>query len=330
MLEIQWEEGVGWHKPKISPFHNLSLHPAAKSLHYATQLFEGMKAYRGVDGQIRLFRPDENMKRMNTTAQRASLPTFDGNELIELIKKMIRIDQEWVPHAESSSLYIRPTLISNEDALKVEQPSKALLFVILSPTGPYFSTGFNAISLLADPQYVRAWPGGCGYTKMGANYGPTLAIQKEAMKKGLAQVLWLFGPEHKLTEVGAMNIMVFLQKKDGTKELVTPPLESGLILPGVTRLSCLEIARSWGEFEVSERDLTMKEILEAEKEGRLLEVFGVGTAVVVCPVGEIHYQDHVVKIPTMDYDQPLNQRLYKAILDIQYGRNVHPWAVPVE
>ncbi|KAB7505366.1 Branched-chain-amino-acid aminotransferase [Armadillidium nasatum] len=328
MLEIQWVDGEGWHKPQISPFHNLSMHPAAKSLHYSVQ-FEGMKAYRGVDGKIRLFRPDENMKRMNRTAERASLPTFDGEELIELIKKLIRIDQEWVPHSESSSLYVRPTLISNEDALKVEQPSKALLFVILSPTGPYFSTGFNAVSLLADPQYVRSWPGGCGHTKMGANYGPTLMIQKEAMKKGLQQVLWLYGPDHRLTEVGAMNIMIVLKKKNGGIELVTPPLD-GLILPGVTRLSILEIVRSWPEYEVTERDITMAEVVEASKEDRLLEIFGAGTAVVVCPVGEIHYMDKVIKVPTMQQEKPLYKKVYNAILDIQYGRNQHPWAVPID
>ncbi|KAA0199090.1 hypothetical protein HAZT_HAZT003401 [Hyalella azteca] len=162
MLEVEWTEADGWGKPKISPFHYFSIHPGAKVLHYATELFEGMKAYRTCNGQICMFRPDMNMKRMIRTAKRASLPTFDQDELIVLMKKLISIDQEWVPHAESSSLYIRPAIIAHEEVLKVEQPRKALLFVILSPTGPYFTSGYNPVSLLADPKYVRAWPGGCG------------------------------------------------------------------------------------------------------------------------------------------------------------------------
>ncbi|CAL4135118.1 unnamed protein product [Meganyctiphanes norvegica] len=330
MLEIKWTEADGWGKPKISPYHNLQMDPAAKVLHYSVELFEGMKGFRGRDGQLRMFRPEMNMARMNNTAARSALPTFDGGELIELLKKLVSIDQEWVPHSESASIYIRPTMIGTEPMLGVQRPTEALLFVILSPSGPYFSTGFQPCKLLADPQYVRAWPGGCGAMKMGSNYGPTLAIQKIAEAKGMQQVLWLYGEDHQITEVGAMNLFVFLDKGNGEKELVTAGLEKGLILPGVTRNTLLTLGREWGEFKVSERDITMAEIIQAESENRLLEVFGAGTAAVVTPVGEIHFKDQVIKIPTMDHDQPLNQRFYNTITDMQYGRVQHPWAPIIE
>ncbi|XP_076047551.1 branched chain amino acid transaminase isoform X2 [Oratosquilla oratoria] len=329
MLKIEWDGNHGWGKPRIVPFQNLTLHPAAKVLHYATELFEGMKAYRGVDGEIRLFRPDRNMARMNRTAERSALPTFDGEELIELIKRQVQLEQEWVPHSESSSLYIRPTMIGTEEILRVDKSNKALLFIILCPVGPYYPTGFKPVSLLADPAHVRAWPGGCGAMKMGSNYGPTLAIQKLAESKGLQQVLWLFGDDHKISEVGAMNLMVYIDKGDGGRELITPPLD-GIILPGVTRQSLLELARSWGEFDVTEREMTMGELLQLESEGRLLEIFGSGTACVVCPVAEIHYGNHVLKIPTMEHENPLNQRFFRALTDIQYGRVPHEWAIPIE
>ncbi|XP_027229757.1 branched-chain-amino-acid aminotransferase, cytosolic [Penaeus vannamei] len=329
MLEIYWDDKAGWGQPRITPFHDLRLHPAAKVLHYAVELFEGMKAFRGRDDEIRLFRPDKNMERMNRTAARSALPNFDGNELIEILKKLISIDQEWVPHAESSSLYIRPTMIGTEPTLGVQRPTNALLFVILSPVGPYFSSGFKPVSLLADPEFVRAWPGGCGMMKMGSNYGPTLAIQKIAEERGLQQVLWLFGPDHKITEVGAMNIMVFLDKGNGEKELVTPPLH-GLILPGVTRDTLLTLGRQWGEFTVSERDITMAEVVQAESEGKLLEIFGAGTAAVVTPVGEIHYQGKVIKMPTLKPEESLAQRYFNTIKEIQYGHVSHEWSVPIE
>ncbi|XP_069193336.1 branched-chain-amino-acid aminotransferase, cytosolic-like isoform X2 [Procambarus clarkii] len=329
MLKISYTDTSGWGKPRITPLQDLRLHPAAKVLHYAVELFEGMKAFRGVDDEIRLFRPEKNMERMNRTATRSSLPNFDGNELIELLKKLISIDQEWVPHAESSSLYIRPTLIGTEPTLGVQRPKESLLFVILCPVGPYFASGFQPVSLLADPKHVRAWPGGVGMMKMGSNYGPTLEIQKQAEARSLHQVLWLFGPEHRITEVGAMNIMVFLDKGNGEKELVTPPLD-GLILPGVTRDSILSLTRQWNEFTVSERDITMSEIIQAESDGKLLEMFGAGTAAVVTPVGEIHYEGQVVKIPTMEHKHPLTQRLFDAIKDIQYGRVQSEWTVLIE
>jgi len=203
-----------------------------------------------------------------------------------------------------------------------------MLFVILCPVGPYFATGFKPVSLLADPQYVRAWPGGCGDTKLGANYAPTVLVQKTAEKQGLQQVLWLYGPDHQLTEVGTMNIFVFMKNQKGEKELITPPL-NGLILPGVTRQSILDLTREWKDFKVTERTITMKEVVQAKEEKRLLEVFGAGTACIVCPVSSISYLGVKHVIPTEEQKDPLSMKILKNLTDIYYGRVSHPWGVLV-
>nr|SVE75091.1 EOG090X051P [Daphnia dolichocephala] len=327
MLEVSWDSEKGWAKPVISPMHDLQLHPGAKVLHYAIELFEGMKAYRGEDGRLRLFRPDRNMARMLSTAKRSSLPTFDAGEMIKCIKRLIQVDKEWIPYSNTSSLYIRPTFIATDPSLGVASPNQALLYVLLCPVGPYFTSGFKPISLMADPQYVRSWPGGCGAMKMGANYAPTIYIQKQSELLGHQQVLWLYGADHQLTEVGTMNIFLFMLNKQGERELVTPPLD-GLILPGVTRLSLLELAREWKEFRVVERTITMAEVLEAHEEKRVLEIFGAGTACVVCPVSSISYEGREYVIPRSE--SSLSQRFFKTMSDIHYGRMEHPWAVDIE
>lgn len=329
MFEVEWNASVGWSVPRICPVHNLSLHPAAKVLHYAQEIFEGMKAFCGVDNKIRLFRPDANMKRMLTSAERLDLPLFDGEELIKCMKKLISIDKSWVPSHSSSSLYIRPTMIGIEPTLGVCSANKCLLFIVMGPVGPYFSTGVKPVSLLADPKFIRAWPGGVGDKKAGSNYGPTIAVQKHAEKMNLQQVLWLYGEDHQLTEVGTMNIFAYILNDKGEKELITPPL-NGIILPGVVRKSLLELAREWNEFKVTERSITMKEIIKLLQENRLLEIFGSGTACVVCPVNHIHYLGQELHIPTMEHVDPLNIKFLKALTDIQYGRVKHEWAVEIE
>lgn len=216
MLEVDWSEKNGWSRPKILPLQNFSMHPASKVFHYATELFEGLKAYRGVDNIIRLFRPDKNMERMNATALRSNLPDFDGQELIECIKRLISVDKEWVPNSTSSTLYIRPTLMGTDNHLGVSPPTEAKLFVITGPVGPYYPTGFKPVSLLADPKYVRAWKGGCGSFKMGCNYAPTILIQSKAAKEhNCQQILWLYGEEEQLTEVGTMNIFMMWENEKG-------------------------------------------------------------------------------------------------------------------
>lgn len=334
MLKIFYHEALGgWQVPEITPLENLVLHPASKVLHYAIELFEGLKAYRGVDGKIRLFRPDLNMDRMNSSAMRTGLPTFLGDELIKCCCRLISIDQEWVPHSTASSLYIRPTLIGIDPTLGVASSESALLYVILSPVGSYFKkTGEQAgISLLADPQYTRAWPGGCGSYKVGSNYGPTIHVQREATERGLQQVLWLYGENNEITEAGTMNVFMFYINDDGEKELVTPPLSSGIILPGVTRNTILAVAREWNEFRVTERSFSMPEVCQLLSENRLLEIFGAGTACVISPVSYIEFVGRPLHIPTLDQEDPIHQKFLKLLLDIQYGVIPdHPWTIPIE
>ncbi|XP_028156304.1 branched-chain-amino-acid aminotransferase, cytosolic [Ostrinia nubilalis] len=327
MLKVPYQKQLGgWQKPEIMPFENLSIHPAAKALHYAIQLFEGMKAYRGRDDKIRLFRPDLNMERMNLAAQRSGLPTFDGDELINCIKRLVQIDQEWVPHLETSSLYIRPTLIGVEPTFGIQAPEQALLFVILSPVSAYYKTGGDgAVSIYADPNVVRAFPGGVGNRKVGSNYGPTIEATARAAKMGHHQVLWLFGPNHELTEVGAMNVFMVYINDQGDKQLSTPPL-NGLILPGVTRRSILELASQWEDLTVKEEVITMNRVVELNEQGRLLEMFGAGTAVVISPISRVGFLEQNIAIPTMSQPQPVYRRVRDTLLAIQYGHIDHPYA----
>uniref|UniRef100_A0A673I8R6 Branched-chain-amino-acid aminotransferase n=1 Tax=Sinocyclocheilus rhinocerous TaxID=307959 RepID=A0A673I8R6_9TELE len=324
MLTIEWILEEGWQKPHIQPFGNLSIHPGCSALHYSVQLFEGMKAYRGPDSKVRLFRPMINMKRMLKSAHRACLPSFDGAELLECIRKLVEVDQDWVPHSDSASLYIRPTFLGTEPTLGVKKPSKALLFVILSPVGSFFSTGAKPVSLWADSKYIRAWRGGTGDCKMGGNYGASIYAQYKAVDYGCQQVLWLYGDDQQITEVGTMNLFLYWINEKEEEELATPPLD-GIILPGVTRQSILELARKWGEFKVSERYLTMADLRQALEENRVREMFGSGTACVVSPVGRILYQGEVSLISTSGFP-PLASRLLKELTDIQYGRTPSDWS----
>ncbi|XP_074603782.1 branched chain amino acid transaminase [Brevipalpus obovatus] len=320
MLQIRWNQEVGWSHPEIVPLQNFSIHPASKVLHYSQTVFEGLKAYRGDDNKIRLFRPDQNVHRFLDSSSRACLPPFDPGELLKCIKKLIDIERDWVPNAEHTSLYIRPTHIGTEAMLGVASSMDSILFVITGPSGPYFKTGIKPVSLLAHPGFIRAWPKGTGCYKMGSNYAPTLYVQKIAESMGHQQVLWLFGDDHQLTEVGAMNIFAYLINEKGEKELVTPPLDQDIILPGITRKSVLELTRSWNEFKVSERNLPMGEVLQALSEKRLLEIFGSGTACVICPVGRIHYEGKDYTIPTAESKDGLCRKLAETITGIQYGR----------
>ncbi|XP_033216893.1 branched-chain-amino-acid aminotransferase, cytosolic isoform X2 [Belonocnema kinseyi] len=333
MLKIFYYEALGgWQMPEITPLENLVLHPAAKVLHYAVELFEGMKAYRGVDGKIRIFRPEMNMDRMNTSAMRSGLPTFNGIELIKCINRLIGIDQEWVPHSEASSLYIRPTLIGIDPTLGVAASDSALLYVILCPVGSYFNNkeAARGVSLLADPRYTRAWPGGCGDRKMGSNYAPTIHVQREATEKGLQQVLWLYGDDNQVTEAGTMNVFMFFINEDGEKELVTPPL-NGLILPGITRNSILALAREWNDFKVTERKITMAEVCRLLSEKRLLELFGAGTACIVSPISRINFVNQDLFIPTTEQPSPIYKMFLQHLTKIQYGYvQNHPWAYPID
>lgn len=278
-----------------------------------------MKAYRDAKSAdiFRLFRPEMNMERFNKSAVRLSLPDFDENELLKCIKRLVRMESDWIPEGTGYSLYIRPTMIATNECIGISQPDRALLYVICSPVGPYFqSSGFSSVKILAEDSFVRAWPGGTGEYKIGANYGPTLYPQRLALERGFQQILWLLGPEHEITEIGSMNCFIFMKDQAGKPELITPPLLNGTILPGVTRDSILNITRSWNEFKVSERTINMAEFIEAHSQGRIIEMFGSGTAAIVSPIKLLNFHGKDYEIPIND-TQSLAQRLFKLITKIQ-------------
>jgi len=335
MLSIEWTASSGWQVPRITPYQNLSLDPATCVFHYAFECFEGMKAYKCTrDNSLRLFRPDKNMARLNKSASRIALPTFEGPKLIELIAKLCRLDERFIPSEKGYSLYLRPTIIGTQRTLGVGPPGSALLFVIASPVGPYYPTGFKAISLEATDYAVRAWPGGVGDKKLGANYAPCIVPQLIAAKKGLHQNLWLFGEEEKITEVGTMNLFLCIKDKEtGQKELLTAPLD-GTILEGVTRDSVLQLARErlvpegW---KVTERYVKMQEVADAEADGRLIEVFGAGTAAIVAPVRKIAWRERLLDCglkPTEEAGE-VATKMKGWIEDIQYGDEEHEWSVKI-
>ncbi|CAI5730282.1 unnamed protein product [Peronospora destructor] len=317
MLEVDWEIGQGWGNPMIRPYGGISLDPASAVLHYALECFEGMKAYIDSEGHVRLFRPDMNMKRLNNSMKRLLLPEFDGDELLKCLAELIRLDKDWVPTGEGYSLYIRPTGISTQASIGVGISKKAKLFIILSPVGPYYPEGFNPVKLCANDRYIRAWPGGTGGYKVGANYAPGILPQYSASKEGYSQNLWIFGPDHEITEVGTMNLFIHWINEQGEKELITPPLTRGDILPGITRDSILHLTLADGQ----------------QGGAAVLEVFGSGTAAVVSPVSTINYMDEDLVIPLDGTDGKagkLAERIWKELSDIQYGRREHPWSIVVD
>ena len=334
MLSIEWTASSGWLAPRITPYQNLSLDPATCVFHYAFECFEGMKAYKNSAGDVRLFRPDKNMARFNKSSARIALPNFSPYSLIELISKFSAMEERFIPAARGYSLYLRPTMIGTQRTLGVGPPGSALLFVIASPVGPYYPTGFKAVSLEATDYAVRAWPKGVGDMKLGANYAPCIVPQLQAAKRGYHQNLWLFGEEEYVTEVGTMNFFAALRDKDtGKKVLMTAPLD-GTILEGVIRDSVLDLARErlvpegW---EVQERKFTMPELAAAADDGRLIEAFGTGTAAVVSPVRRIAWRGRTVECGLAEEQEvgEITKRMKNWIEGIQYGDEEHVWSVMV-
>ncbi|KAJ5149355.1 Branched-chain-amino-acid aminotransferase [Penicillium atrosanguineum] len=334
MLTIEWTAADGWHTPQIVPYQNLSLDPSTCVFHYAFECFEGMKAYKDNNGGIRLFRPNKNMERLNKSSARIALPTFDGEALTKLIGEFVKLDDRFIPDARGYSLYLRPTMIGTQKTLGVGPPGSALLFVIASPVGPYYPTGFKAISLEATDYAVRAWPGGVGDKKLGANYAPCILPQLEAASRGFQQNLWLFGEEEYVTEVGTMNLFIALKDKEtGQKELITAPLD-GTILEGVTRDSVLALARERLEpqgWKISERKIRMSDVAKAAEEGRMIEVFGAGTAAIVSPVRNISYQGKMVDCGLKENEEAgdIALQMKTWIESIQYGDEQHPWSYTI-
>ena len=324
MFVMNYTEGKGWHDPRIEPFHNISLSPAAMVYHYGQEMFEGLKAYKGDDGEVYLFRPDMNAKRTNNTNDRLVIPRIPEEDFVQAVKAVVDVDRDWVPTEPGTSLYIRPFIIATDEFLGVA-PSKTYLFmIILSPSGAYDESGLAPVGIWIEDEYVRAVRGGMGFAKTGGNYAASLIAQQKAHDAGYSQVLWLDGVERKyIEEVGAMNIFF---KISGT---VITPMLNGSILPGITRNSVLELCRSWG-YPVEERKISADELIEAQKNGTLEECWGTGTAAVISPVGKLRYVDEVMTINGGQIGE-LSQKLYDTITGIQTGKLEDPrgWRVTV-
>lgn len=320
----EYDRDKGWYNASIEPLRPLSLDPAAMCLHYGQEIFEGMKAYRGKNDSIYLFRPEENINRMNRSAERLCMAQIDNDLFMEGLKQLVLLERDWIPRSAGSSLYIRPTMIATDAALGVRPSGKYLFYIIVGPVGAYYPQGFSPTRIYVSEKYVRAAPGGVGDCKAAGNYAASLYASREATEKGCAQVLWLDARERKyVEEVGTSNIFFVIGDN-----LITPPL-SGSILPGVTRDSVIRLAGSWG-FNVLEKQLSMDEILSSNADGTLKEAFASGTAAIVSPVGQIHYRgkDHVIGDGTTG---PLTEKLYNEILRIQYGEKEDPfgWRVKI-
>jgi branched-chain amino acid aminotransferase len=325
MAMIDYEATRGWHDPRVVPYGPLALDPASAVLHYGQAMFEGLKAFRGADGKVRLFRVDRHCRRMHDGADRLCMPPIDVELMHEAILELVRVDSVWVPSSPETSLYIRPTLIATEPFLGVRPSKRYLFFVIASPVGAYTGEAFQPSRIWVEDRFVRAAPGGLGGVKAGANYVASLLAAEEAKKKGYAQVLWTDAHEHRyLEEVGTMNMVVRI--KD---EFVTPPLE-GTILGGVTRDAIITLLRAWG-FLVSERAVGMEEIISAHKRGDLREMFGCGTAAVITPVGELGWKGETMMVNAGKPGE-VARRLFDTITGIQYGRvpDAHGWMTAVE
>lgn len=325
MFVMNYDEGQGWHDPRIVPYGPIELEPAAMCLHYGQSVFEGMKAYRTADNRILLFRPDKNMARLNVSNERLCIPQIDEEFAKAAIEKLVSVDQDWIPTAEGTSLYIRPFIFGIDPHVGVHPANHLLFIVICSPVGAYYPEGLNPVKIYVEKNYVRAVKGGMGFTKTAGNYAASLKAQDEAEKQNYTQVLWLDGVERKyIEEVGTMN--VFFKIDD---EIVTPALQ-GSILSGITRMSSIEIMKSWG-LNVSERRISIDELAQAAKEGRLKEAFGTGTAAVISPIGELKWGDDIMTINNGKIG-PVSQRLYDTLTGIQWGKikDTMGWTVEVK
>ncbi|KKA30702.1 hypothetical protein TD95_004186 [Thielaviopsis punctulata] len=335
MITATWNSTTGWAAPELRPYGPLSLMPTASVLHYATECFEGVKAYRGYDGKLRLFRPAKNAARMLMSCLRVSLPGFPPAEFEKLMYALLAADgARWLPKSEPGTfIYLRPTMIGTQAQLGVQAPSEAMLFIIASYM-PVMDAPLGGMKLLTSPSdTVRAWVGGFGYAKLGANYGPSLLATNDAKKRGFHQILWLYGPEQFCTEAGASNFFVVWKTKDGKTQLLTAPLDDKLILAGVTRSGVLDLARErlGAELEVVERRYTIDEVAEAHADGRLLELFASGTAFFVCPISTIAHRDNNIVVPVGEDGKggPITEKIKGFMRDIIYGNEDHPFAVTV-
>ena len=325
MFMMDWNSEKGWYNARIVPFGRIDLHPASTVLHYGSEIFEGLKAYRRKDGKVQMFRPIENIRRMNRSAERLCLPEIPEDLAMQVLTTFVELEQDWIPSAEGTSLYLRPFMYGNDESLGVHAVHNATYVIIASPVGSYYAEGINPVRIMIEDQDVRAVRGGTGYAKCGGNYAASNRAGERAAQQGYSQVLWLDGVERKyIEEVGAMNVMF----KIGGK-IVTPML-SGSILPGITRMSCIAVLKDKG-FEVEERLLSIDELAAAMENGTLEEAWGCGTAAVVSPIGELCYKG--VKYPVNNGEiGEVTQMLYDTLTGIQWGKlpDTFGWIKPIE
>jgi branched-chain amino acid aminotransferase len=317
MFIVDYDEGQGWHDARIIPYGPLQIDPAAKVLHYGEEIFEGLKAYRTADGSIQLFRPRDNIDRMNKSAQRLCLPQIPEDIALAGITRLVEVEQDWVPHEKDTSLYIRPFMIGLDAALGVHSSKHVQYIVVVCPVGAYYPEGLNPVKIYVEEQDVRAVKGGMGMAKTGGNYAASLRAGDQAEKAGYSQVLWLDGVHRKyIEEVGSMNVMFKVAGK-----ILTPDL-NGSVLDGITRRSCIQLLKDWG-YEVEERRITAEELFEAAGKGTLEEAWGTGTAAVVSPIGELAMGDKKVTVSGNQIGA-ITQKLYDELTGIQWGRVADP------
>ena len=326
MVDICWSEQGGWHRPRVRPYGAIELDPAAAVLHYAQEVFEGLKAYRHADGSIWTFRPEQNAARMQRSARRLALPELPTEYFVESIKQLVAVDGAWVPNAPETSLYLRPFMFAKEAFLGVRPAAKVNYYVIGSPAGAYFSSGIAPVSIWLSTQYTRAGHGGMGSAKTGGNYAASLIAQQEAYEQGCAQVLFLDAQEGKyLEELGGMNVV--LVTKD--KRLITPDSDS--ILEGITLDSVLRLARDRG-YTVEQRPVTIDEWRQGVDSGEIIEAFACGTAAVVTQISEIKSEKFGIWMPELADEDSVALSLRKELTDIQYGRgdDRHGWMMRLD
>ena len=316
--------GTGWHDPRIEPYHPFSIAPGCVVLHYAQEVFEGMKAYRTADNRIQLFRPECNARRYQDSCDRLCIPQIPEEDFVQAVKALVELEKDWVPHAEGASLYIRPFTFATMEQLGVHASTSYTFCIILSPSGAYYATGLAPVRIYVEDEFIRAAPGLTGFAKCGGNYAASIKSGEIAEALGYSQVLWLDGVEHKyVEEVGSMNIFFKIDGKIYTAAC------TGTVLPGVTRRSIIELCRDWG-YEVIEGKLSIDDVMKAGHDGKLEEVFGSGTAAVVSPVKELKYENDVVLIGDGKIGE-LTQRLYDTMTGIQWGKieDTKGWITPV-
>jgi branched-chain amino acid aminotransferase len=324
-FEMDYDPENGWHNPAIKPVNNLDIHPATMFIHYGQTIFEGLKAFKTVEGETVIFRPEKHIMRLNNSAKRLCMPPVDVDFVLQALSELVDLDKNWIPTKSGEALYIRPFMFGSDPVLGVRPSGKYKFIIILSPVGAYYPEGFKPVKILAQDDYVRAVRKGIGECKTSANYAASLLAAEEARKQGFTQVLWLDGVEQKyIEEVGTMNIFVRFKN-----EVATPKL-NGSILPGVTRDSVLQILKEWG-MNVTERLISIDEIVTEYKKGNVLEIFGTGTAAIITSLSSLKYKEHNM-IFNADEPGELALKLFNELISIHIGKSddTHNWLYHVE